>query len=640
MSTAALLLLDDVLVAAVAVAWPVAAYALRRGGRWWALAPALVLTAARVGVAVALAGSGWWFAADRLLLAVPLVSLPALVVLYQLVRQAAAPGLLRQAAPGPGPGVDPRVVLLAAYGGLAGVLVALVVTHPVRPVHAGLVVALVAGAGALTWRGPRRPGKAGTAAGVALLCFALVWAVAAVSASRVPERLNLGAHAMAQPLTRGRPTVLAAGRAAGAPVRQVSTLREPPGAPDRRFTLTAREATITLASGRRVPAWTFDGTVPGPTLRAEVGELVEVRLVNRMPELAVTLHWHGYPVRAGDDGVAGVTQDAVRPGGEFVYRFRATQPGTFWYHSHDLSDPAVRMGLFGLLVVSGGASEAVEHTVVLHELGGAPVLAVDGSAPAEGVVRQAAEPGSRVRLRVAVTANTPALLGLSGVPYRLAAVDGRELTRPGQLRGERLRLAAGGRYDLVFTMPPAGAVALSAGNRLLVLGDGPAPAPPAGALLDITAYAPAGPPPPRRFDREVTWVLDRRLTLLDGLPRPAHTVNGRVWPDIEAPVVREGELIKITVANRGRDTHPMHPHGHEVLVLSRNGRPAGHLRMDTFDVAPGEVWEVALRADNPGVWMSHCHDLSHAALGMTFHLAYEGVGTPFDAGRSSGNHPE
>ncbi|WP_204358489.1 hypothetical protein [Streptosporangium sp. 'caverna'] len=38
--------------------------------------------------------------------------------------------------------------------------------------------------------------------------------------------------------------------------------------------------------------------------------------------------------------------------------------------------------------------------------------------------------------------------------------------------------------------------------------------------------------------------------------------------------------------------------------------------------------------------MSHCHDLGHASLGMTFHLAYEGVTTPFDAGRASGNHPE
>jgi FtsP/CotA-like multicopper oxidase with cupredoxin domain len=46
--------------------------------------------------------------------------------------------------------------------------------------------------------------------------------------------------------------------------------------------------------------------------------------------------------------------------------------------------------------------------------------------------------------------------------------------------------------------------------------------------------------------------------------------------------------------------------------------------MDTFDVQPGEVWEVALQADNPGVWMNHCHNLRHAAGGMAVHLAYDG----------------
>ena len=74
----------------------------------------------------------------------------------------------------------------------------------------------------------------------------------------------------------------------------------------------------------------------------------------------------------------------------------------------------------------------------------------------------------------------------------------------------------------------------------------------------------------------------------------------------------------------------MHPHGHHVLVLSRNGEaPRTPLWLDTFEVLPGDVWQVALRADNPGVWMDHCHDLRHAAEGMVFHLAYEGVTSQF-----------
>jgi FtsP/CotA-like multicopper oxidase with cupredoxin domain len=97
------------------------------------------------------------------------------------------------------------------------------------------------------------------------------------------------------------------------------------------------------------------------------------------------------------------------------------------------------------------------------------------------------------------------------------------------------------------------------------------------------------------------------------------------------------------VVNRGSETHPMHPHGHRVLVESRNGEPTtgSPLWLDTFDVQPGEVWQVLLRADNPGIWMAHCHNLEHATQGMVVHLTYEGVSTPYElGGGAADNRPE
>jgi len=94
-------------------------------------------------------------------------------------------------------------------------------------------------------------------------------------------------------------------------------------------------------------------------------------------------------------------------------------------------------------------------------------------------------------------------------------------------------------------------------------------------------------------------------------------------------------------------THPWHLHGHPVLILSRNGRPASGspLWMDTFDVRPGDVWQVAFTATNPGIWMNHCHNLPHAQQGMMLRLRYDGVTTPFDgshtasgAGTASSGH--
>ena len=162
-----------------------------------------------------------------------------------------------------------------------------------------------------------------------------------------------------------------------------------------------------------------------------------------------------------------------------------------------------------------------------------------------------------------------------------------------------------------------------------------------GPLVDITRYATKGPAVPVRFDRDYSWVLDRLLAVRSGLPLASYTVNGEVWPRIPAPVVAEGEWVRFTVVNRSGDLHPMHPHGHHVLVLSRDGVPVtAPIWMDSFDVAPGEVWVVALRADNPGVWLSHCHELKHAAEGMTMHFVYEGVSSPFDVGTGTANHPE
>ncbi len=143
------------------------------------------------------------------------------------------------------------------------------------------------------------------------------------------------------------------------------------------------------------------------------------------------------------------------------------------------------------------------------------------------------------------------------------------------------------------------------------------------------------------FDVEDVHVLDRLPRLVHGVPQYAYTVNGAVYPHIAPTVVAEGDVVRVTVVNRGFETHPMHPHGHTVRVLSVDGvAPVAPLWLDTFDVGPGEVWEVAFVADNPGIWMDHCHNLDHAALGMVMHIAYEGVRTPFGDGGHAGNAPE
>lgn len=109
-------------------------------------------------------------------------------------------------------------------------------------------------------------------------------------------------------------------------------------------------------------------------------------------------------------------------------------------------------------------------------------------------------------------------------------------------------------------------------------------------------------------------------------------------------MVRPEEVVKLRFTNSGRteEFHTMHLHGHSFQVLARNGIPlAGSpVRLDTLLVAPHETWDVAFRADNPGVWMLHCHVLLHAATGMDMMVSYEGIQTPYSVGSATGNIPE
>src|SRR4051812_17958983 len=135
------------------------------------------------------------------------------------------------------------------------------------------------------------------------------------------------------------------------------------GTPDVAVTLTARKQKYQLASGETVDGYTVNGTSPGPLIRAKVGDLVQVTFVNKSVKDGATLHWHGIDVPNAEDGVAGVTQDAVPVGGKHVYRFRATQAGTYWYHSHQVSSDEVKGGLFGPIVIAPAASGEVVATI-------------------------------------------------------------------------------------------------------------------------------------------------------------------------------------------------------------------------------------------------------------------------------------
>ncbi len=455
----------------------------------------------------------------------------------------------------------------------------------------------------------------------------------------------------------------------------VTELREPPGSqPLREFTIVTEPRVI---GGETY--WTYNGTVPGPELRVTVGDRLRIRLVNHLPE-STTIHWHGVSVPNAEDGVAGLTQDAVPPGASYTYEFVVHEAGTFWFHPHQDTFHQTLRGLFAALVVlpRSGIGADRDYTVFVHEsfsggrdarevLGGLITGAPSGQTPAfngsVGDLRLAARPGERIRLRIVDATQGdyhvreipemmhagPQELVLLGAPFQVVALDGRDLNAPGVVSPTRLRLAIGQRYDLQFTMPESGVVRLvdRDGNESLTLGDGPAPAvPDLGSLpaFDMLSYgAPAadgltdGP-----WDRTYSMVLGNHLGFHEGQLQLVHTINGKASPLGTDYPVQLGERVRMVIENQTDEFHSMHLHGHPFAVLRRNdevlhGSP---IRIDSLLVGPHERWEIAFLADNQGIWMFHCHVLIHAAFGMVATVSYPGIQSPFDMGTHSGNRPE
>jgi FtsP/CotA-like multicopper oxidase with cupredoxin domain len=296
-------------------------------------------------------------------------------------------------------------------------------------------------------------------------------------------------------------------------------------------------------------------------------------------------------------------------------------------------------------------------------------VAADGTSD----LHLAALPGERVRLRL-VNAVAPGMDGtpeapvLLGAPYRVVALDGRDLDQPQELGPQRVTIGMGQRADLVFTMPASGAVRLvdtesqahSSGVQstiaaiagpvrlpVVTVGQGALPAAPrldALPVFDPLHYGVAAADPVAAAPANATFpiVLAEQPGFHDGTVQLVHEINGESSPNVPTIVVHEGEVVHLHIVNDTAEYHPMHLHGHTMSVLSRDGRPAtgSPVRLDTVLVGPHQTWDVAFLADNPGLWMFHCHVLLHAAMGLTMSIDYAGISTPYEMGTRSGNQPE
>ena len=138
----------------------------------------------------------------------------------------------------------------------------------------------------------------------------------------------------------------------------------PNGRTAREYTIVASERDIEIAPGVFFPAWVFNGTVPGPTLRAREGDLLRIRLINASKH-PHTLHFHGIH-KAEMDGVPGIGRGDVLPGESFTYEFDATPFGLHLYHCHSLPlKRHIHKGLYGTFIIDPKAGRPAAQELVM-----------------------------------------------------------------------------------------------------------------------------------------------------------------------------------------------------------------------------------------------------------------------------------
>ena len=449
----------------------------------------------------------------------------------------------------------------------------------------------------------------------------------------------------------------------GDEVKTAEARRNPGSVRDVR--LTASVGPVDLG-GTTVTTWTYGEALPGAPIRIKAGEVLRATIHNGLPA-DTSIHWHGVALRNDADGVPALTQRSIAAGSEFTYQFTVPHPGTYWFHPH--VGVQLDRGLYAPLIVDDPAEPLAyddEWVIVLddwldgitgspddvlaelrqgmgsmmdggHTMMGASSSLLGGDAGdvryphflingrlATAPVTFQGKPGNRVRLRIINAAGDTAFrVAVGGHRMQVTHTDGFPIQ---PIFTDALLVGMGERYDALVTLADGvfPLVALAEGKGaaafgLVRTGSGTAPVStvrPRELDARIVAYRQLQPSdavrlPAREPDRIVT------LKLTGGMMAYDWGFNGHRHDPSHYEPVRAGERVRLDLVNTTTMWHPVHLHGH-TFAVDQTG-----VRKDTAVVLPGQTLPVAFDADNPGLWMIHCHNIYHAEAGMMTQLGYQ-----------------
>jgi suppressor of ftsI len=410
------------------------------------------------------------------------------------------------------------------------------------------------------------------------------------------------------------------------PAPGTTLFSEPPARASRNGLLeTTFEALPDLSEG--LGTMSYEGSIPGPTLRVRPGDRLKIRLINSLGGRDTNLHTHGMHVSpsGNSDNVFIHVQDNEIF--DYEYEIPADHPaGLYWYHPHvhGNSREQVEGGLAGAIVVEGGLDDLPEFQQWTERLLVLQGPFRDGHGAqywVNGLLNPAISirPGETQRWRILNASANPFFhLALAGHQFHLIEVDGNPLPRretvdelllgPGERGTVLIQGDAAGVYELQSLAWGEGGQAQPGFTVATLMVEGEAETP--AALPDDLIALPDLRDAPIARRRDITF----QMQAVD----PVFAIDGKGFdPDRVDQTVELDTVEEWVVRNDSDEWHPFHIHVNDFQVMLVNGEPVPLRYEDTIGVPPhGEIVIRIPFRDFTGKFVYHCHILVHEDFGM------------------------
>ncbi len=415
------------------------------------------------------------------------------------------------------------------------------------------------------------------------------------------------------------------------------------------FTLRIQPVTVELAPKRHFKTTGYNGTAPGPILKAPEGKTISIDVFNETDQQEI-VHWHGLHILANVDGAIEEGTPPIAPHSSARYIFSATPGGTRWYHTHTAAgrnlNRATYTGQFGFFYIEPRGEPGnydAEFFLALKEWdpywttqmgngdsldAGYKQFSINGRALGFGEPLRVKE-GQRIMLRILnASATMLRRIAFAGHRFRVVALDGNRVPAPKEV--DTLELGPAERVDAEVTMSAPGVWILGAtddhdrkaGMGVVVEYAGHAGPPvwrePSQTPWSYTALGLPGSEeaPPIRIP------LVFRKKFVSSHWQDKWTVNGKEFPHTDPIRISAGGVYRLVFDNKSDEAHPLHLHRHTFELVSVAGVPTRGVKKDVVMVGANSQVEVELAANNPGPTLFHCHNQMHMDFGFMAMFQY------------------